>query len=127
MDVKTHLRIDQGLCGTPVALETGRAVVELVTIGAMAADDRGLVHGGFVFGLADYAAMLAVNDPFVVLAGAESKFLKPARVGETLTAEAVLEPGEGRKRLAVVTVSRDGTPVFTGRFTCVTLDRHVLE
>ena len=71
--------------------------------------------------------MLAVNDPFVVLAGAETKFLKPAQVGETLTAEAVLEPGEGRKRLATVTVSRDGTPVFTGRFTCVTLNHHVLD
>jgi acyl-coenzyme A thioesterase PaaI-like protein len=70
--------------------------------------------------------MLAVNEPFVVLAAATTKFLKPAQVGETLVAEAVLSPGEGRKRIAEVTVSRDGTPVFAGQFTCVTLDKHVL-
>jgi acyl-coenzyme A thioesterase PaaI-like protein len=48
----------------------------------MAVDDRGLVHGGFVFGLADHAAMLAVNDPNVVLGAASTRFLKPVRVGE---------------------------------------------
>ena len=127
MQPATHLGIDRALCGAPVELSPGRAVVALVPTPAMAADDRGLVHGGFVFGLADYAAMLAVNTPTVVLAAAETRFLRPVRVGEALTAEAVLEPGEGRKRLAVVTVRRDGEPVFSGRFTCVTLDRHVLD
>jgi acyl-coenzyme A thioesterase PaaI-like protein len=43
----------------------------------MAADQRGLVHGGFTFGLADYAAMVAVNDPNVVLGAAEVRFLAP--------------------------------------------------
>jgi len=126
MECKTHLGIDRSLCGDPVELGPERAVVSLTLIPSMAADDQGLVHGGFVFGLADYAAMLAVNEPFVVLAAATTKFLKPARVGETLRAEAILTPGEGRKRIADVTVSRDGTPVFTGQFTCVTLDKHVL-
>ena len=42
---------------------SNRAVAALTTDPEMAADDRGLVHGSFTFGLADYAAMLAVNDP----------------------------------------------------------------
>lgn len=32
----------------------------------MAADEYRLVHGGFIFGLADYAVMLAINEPTVV-------------------------------------------------------------
>jgi acyl-coenzyme A thioesterase PaaI-like protein len=48
----------------------------------MVVDAHGLVHGGFVFGLADYAAMLAVNDPNVVLGAAEARFLKPVRRGD---------------------------------------------
>ena len=63
----THLAIDRRLCGEPLEIAEGSAIVVLVTLPEMAADDRGLVHGGFVFGLADYAAMLAVNDPLVVL------------------------------------------------------------
>ena len=60
----------------------------MTTTNAMAADDIGLVHGGFIFGMADYAAMLAVNDPNVVLGAADVKFLKPVSVQETVVAEA---------------------------------------
>ncbi|HSF38746.1 MAG TPA: hotdog domain-containing protein, partial [Thermoanaerobaculia bacterium] len=79
----THLAIDRRLVGEPVELGPGTASVALVTVPEMAADERGLVHGGFVFGLADYAAMLAVNHPNVVLGSAETRFLKPVTVGET--------------------------------------------
>ena len=82
--VRTHLGIDRRLCGEPVELSEGRAVVRLATVAEMAADERGLVHGGFVFGCADYAAMLAVNDPNVVLGSGSLRFAKPVRVGETL-------------------------------------------
>ena len=42
---------------------------------------------GFIFGAADYAAMLAVNQPNVVLGAAETHFLKPSRVGDVLLAQ----------------------------------------
>lgn len=92
----------------------------------MAADEAGLVHGGFVFGLADYAAMLAVNHPHVVLAGAAVRLHKPVAVGERLVAEARVEEGAGRKAKVAVEVLRDGEVVLSGTFDCVTLDRHVL-
>ena len=61
----------------PTDLRPGYAKVTMVTTPVMSADDRGLTHGGFYFGMADYAAMLAVNDPNVVLGSADScRFLK---------------------------------------------------
>ena len=93
----------------------------------MAADDKGLVHGGFVFGLADYAAMLAVNDPHVVLGAASIKFLKPVSVGDQLSAEARVSEVSGRKHLVDVIVSRDEESLLEGQLTCFVLDRHVLE
>lgn len=127
MEPRTHLGIDRRLCGEPLALEEGSARVGWTGLPEMAADDRGLVHGGFVFGLADHAAMLAVNDPNVVLAGAEVRFLKPVAVGERLEAVARVSEVDGRKSRVRVEVSRDGTAVMTGDFRCVTLDRHVME
>ncbi len=127
MDVKTHAGIAADLCGVPVSLAPGRSVVSMATTAAMAADETGLVHGGFVFGMADYAAMLAVNHPNVVLGAAESSFLKPVRVGEVLTAEAALQGESGRKRMVRVSVRREDTEVFTGLFTCFVLDRHILQ
>ncbi len=127
MDVATHQRIDQRLCGAPLQVEEGFSRVALKTIEEMAADASGLVHGGFIFGLADYAAMIAVNHPNVVLGAADVAFLKPVAVGEMVTAEAEVGSPSGKKRPVKVTVFRGDTEVFKGTFTCFVLDRHVLD
>ena len=126
MEPGTHPAVDRRLCGEPLELGEGTARVELTALPEMAVDAHGLVHGGFVFGLADYAAMLAVNHPNVVLAGAEVRFLKPVVVGEQLVAEAWIEETDGRKSRVRVEVLRDGETVMSGEFRCVTLARHVL-
>jgi len=127
VEINTHLGIDRALCGEPVRLEPGLAEVRLETTPVMAADARGLVHGGFLFGLADYAAMLAVNDPHVVLGAAEVRFLKPNAVGDVIVARARVVGEQGKKREVEVDVARGEEPVFSGRFTCFVLPRHVLE
>jgi acyl-coenzyme A thioesterase PaaI-like protein len=124
---RTHLAIDRRLCGEPQDLGDGSASVAFTALPEMAVDDRGLVHGGFVFGLADYAAMLAVNDPNVVLGSADVRFLKPVVVGERLVARAVVEETDGRKQRVRVEVLRGEEPVMAGAFSCFVLDRHVLE
>lgn len=75
MEVKTQLAISQTLCGTILQAGPPLAIVELDLIDSMRTDDTGLVHGGFNFGAADYAAMAAVNDANVVLASANVRFL----------------------------------------------------
>jgi acyl-coenzyme A thioesterase PaaI-like protein len=119
--------IDPRWSGAPVALEPGRARVVMVTLPEMAVDERRLVHGGFVFGLADHAAMLAVDDPLVVLVTAEVRFLAPVAVGDRLVAEARLEASEGRRRRVHCTVLREGKPVFEGELSCHVPARHVLD
>jgi len=127
MELDTHLEIDKELCGTVVALSEGAATVELALSPRMGADAQGLVHGGFLFGAADYAAMAAVNDPFVVLGSAETRFLRPSRIGGRLVFEARVTESVGKKRKVEVT-GRDeaGQEVFAGTFACFVLAAHVL-
>lgn len=127
LTINTHQAISREHFGTPVQLEEGTSRVELITTAAMAVDETGLVHGGYIFGLADYAAMIAVNHPHVVLGAADVKFLKPVRTGETVTASATVDSRQGKKQMVSVTVSRNGDAVFSGTFTCFVLDRHVLS
>lgn len=124
--IRTHQRIDAELVGTPEQLGPGYARVRLVASERMAADEHGLVHGGFVFGLADYAAMLAVNEPTVVLAGGSLSFRAPAVVGQTLVAEARCQEAQGRRVTVAVTVRCDQALVADGELRCVILERHVL-
>jgi uncharacterized protein (TIGR00369 family) len=123
----THLGIDRRLCGEPVSLDEGKAVVRFTTTAEMAADDRGLVHGGFVFGLADYAAMLAVNDPLVVLGSAELRFTAPVRVGEEVIATATRVEQKGKKHVLEVHALVGERAVLEGKLTAFVLDAHVLD
>jgi uncharacterized protein (TIGR00369 family) len=134
MQQRTHASLDRELCGEPQRLEHGVAVVELVASERMRADDRGLVHGGFVFGLADHAAMLAVNHPNVVLGSASLRFERPVIVGERLRARATVRAVQGRRQTVEVEVERSGPTtaeageiVMRGELTCFTPDRHVLD
>lgn len=127
MSLRTHQALDRALVGTPEVLGEGRARVVFTAIEAMAADDRGLVHGGFVFGLADHAAMVAVNDPNVVLGSADVRFVAPVRVGEVVVAEGTVTAAAGRKREVSVSAVVGDTVVLTGTFTAFVLDAHVLD
>ena len=124
---QTHLKTNPALCGTPTALADGTASVELTTTDAMVVDDHGLVHGGFIFGLADYAAMLAINHPHVVLGKATTKFLRPTKVGAVVVAHAKLSREEGKKKIVEVQVKQAEEPIFEGEFVCFIPPKHVLD
>lgn len=127
MKIKTHKNIDKKLCGNPIIVNKDFSEIELNTQTTMAVDSTGLVHGGFIFGLADHAAMIAVNHPNVVLGSADVKFLKPVKAGEKIVARATITIKDGKKQKVSVTVSRGNDPVFQGEFTCFVLDAHVLS
>jgi acyl-coenzyme A thioesterase PaaI-like protein len=127
LDVRTHLGIDPKLVGRVVSQDDGEATVLLDTTAEMGADAHGLVHGGFVFGAADFAAMVAVNDPHVVLGAAETRFVAPVKVGEAVSAVAKVTATKGRKRIIEVVASVGERAVFQGTFTAFVLDQHVLE
>jgi acyl-coenzyme A thioesterase PaaI-like protein len=149
MQPRTHLALNPKLCGTLRELAAGSARMELVTNAEMAADSRGLVHGGFVFGLADAAAMFAIDEPNVVLGSAETRFLAPVVAGETLLATATVTRIEGKKHYVEVDVrrrfegggpaheqnekseagqpAREELKVFQGTFVCFVPARHVLD
>ena len=127
MEIKTHRKAATGLLVIPMLIEDGlRAEVELLASDEMAVDDEGLIHGGFTYGLADYAAMLAVNHPLVILGKSESRFLAPVRVGDVMKAKAEVKGDEGRRKDVEVEVYVGEKKVFTGVFTCYVLASHVL-
>lgn len=127
MDIQTHRHVAAAWVGSAESVKPGFSRVRLLTTPQMAVDESGLVHGGFIFGTADYAAMIAVNHPNVVLGSAEVRFLKPVRAGETVIAEASVHPVEGKKHPVSVRVLRGDDCVFQGSFTCFIPDRHVLS
>jgi len=126
MKLNTHLNIDTSLCGKVTKLEENIAEVLLHTTQQMGTDAHGLVHGGFVFGAADYAAMAAVNDPHVVLGASSSKFIAPVKVGDAVLCKATVFSEKGKKRQVEVEAFVNDRLVFKGSFTTFVLEKHVL-
>ncbi|CAA6803157.1 MAG: Hot dog fold protein HP0420 / Methylthioribose-1-phosphate isomerase (EC [uncultured Sulfurovum sp.] len=126
MELNTHLNISTSLCGKVVKLAEGYAEVLLHTTNQMRADTQGLVHGGFVFGAADFAAMSAVNDPHVVLGSSTSKFLAPLRVSDVVLLKAKVVAEKGKKREVAVEAFVKDKLVFEGSFVTFVLDSHIL-
>jgi len=127
MEVKTHVKIDRSLSGEPVELKENYAKVLLRTSEKMVCDEKGLIHGGFIFSCGDYAAMLAVNHPNVVLARADVKFLKPVKLGDELLCEARVVEDKGKKKTVKVEGFVNKEKVFEGTFYTVVPEKHVLE
>ena len=87
----------------------GRAVVTMRATGPMV-NGHGIVHGGYLFLLADTAFAYACNShgPATVASGAEITFVTPARVGDELIATAAERTRFGRNGIYDVTVLREG-------------------
>lgn len=125
--LQTHERINRDLCGEIIKLEKGYVEVRLTTSPEMVADDIGLIHGGFIFSAADFAAMAAVNERNVVLVGSDAQFLSPVKLHDEVEFVARVRHKEGRKRNVHVEAHVLDIKVFEGEFKTVITERHVLK
>ena len=125
--LQTHNKIKSDYSGKITKMEKGHVELTLETTKEMLADDMGLVHGGFIFCAADYAAMAAVNERNVVLVASDAQFLSPVKVGDHVNFVATLRHKEGRKRNVNVIGNVLDIKVFEGVFKTVITDRHVLK
>jgi len=125
--IQTHEKINQNLCGEVIKMEEGYVELSLETIPDMLADEVGLIHGGFIFGAADYAAMLAVNERNVVLVASDCQFLSPVKLHDVVDVVAKVRHKEGRKRNVHVKAFVLDIKVFEGEFKTVITDKHVLK
>ncbi|CAH8283766.1 acyl-coenzyme A thioesterase PaaI-like protein [Mariniflexile fucanivorans] len=125
----THLLASKKLIGSVISIGKDCATVKLTITNDMIVDTYNLSHGSFVFGLADYAAMVAVNKPTVVLGKATTKFLKPVVLNDEVTAVATLsDNSNGKKVIVTVDVKNQKNElVFEGEFVCFILEKHILE
>lgn len=126
-NLQTHNKIKTNLCGSIVKLEAGYSSTTLLTTKEMSVDELGLVHSGFIFSAADYAAAVAVNEPNVVIIGSRSKFLAPAKVDDLIEFVAKAKFEDSRKREIKVTGHINDIKVYEGLFSAVVLEQHIFK
>ncbi|TLP79049.1 hydroxyphenylacetyl-CoA thioesterase PaaI [Nesterenkonia sphaerica] len=115
-------RCTQWLGAEVLIADPGHAKIQM-TVRPEMTNGFDIVHGGMIFTLADTCFAMACNHPegdegtVTVASGADITFLKSARVGDVLTAEAHPVAQAGRSGVYDVVVTRAGetVAVFRGR------------
>lgn len=106
-------------------LELGRAVA-VKTVTEEDLNPLEYAHGGVCFSLADTAcgSAMAVHGYMAVTLNANYQFLRPARMGDRLRAEAAeVKSGRTVSVFDVRVTDQDGTLLGSGTFTFYRLDR----
>jgi len=125
--LRTHQRVKGNLLGSIINLEKGHAKVNLLTNNDMVIDELGLIHSGFIFSSADYAAAVAVNEENVVIIGSRVSFLAPAKIGDLIEFDAKAKFEDSRKREINVVGKINDIKVFEGVFHAVVLEKHIFK
>ncbi|MFB9238207.1 hydroxyphenylacetyl-CoA thioesterase PaaI [Plantactinospora siamensis] len=104
-------------------VQPGRASLRM-RVSEQMVNQHGLAHGGIIFLLADAAFAYACNShgPVALAQGAQVAYLRPARPGDVLAAEAAERTRYGRGGVYDVTVRRGGAVIAEFRGHSVTLD-----
>lgn len=126
-DLLTHQKIRTSLSGNIISLDNSTSRTSLQTTNEMSVDSLGLIHSGFIFGAAEYAAAIAVNEENLVIIAAKTKFLAPAKSGDLIEFEAKAKFEDSRKREIRVTGEISEIKIFEGVFQAVVLEKHILK
>ena len=119
----------QALGMTVESVAPGHAVLSMTFTDAMA-NGHGMIHGGYIFTLADSAFAFACNtyNEVTVAQHCAITYLRPGKAGEQLIATAAELSRTGRSGVYDIHVRReDGTPVAEFRGHSRSLGRSILD
>ena len=83
-DLQVCTSMPSNIVGELVELYRDKAVVRFRPNERMIMDESKMIHAGFVFNAASFAAMAAINKKYSVLIASDVKFLAPIELGHDI-------------------------------------------
>lgn len=87
-DLQVCTSMPSSIVGELVELYRNKAIVRFRPNERMIMDESKMIHAGFVFNAASFAAMAAINKKYSVLIASDVKFLAPIELGHEITFKA---------------------------------------
>ncbi len=125
--VRTHTELDPNHIGHVDKLKEDESYTTLTTSKMMHADMEQLVHSGYIGSSAEYAALIAVNEPNAMVYSIEAKYYACARVGDDVTFHATVKHSEGRKRDVTVVGKIHSIKIYEAHIIVVIPEYHPLK
>lgn len=125
--VRTHTELDVNYAGYIDAMKEDESFTTLSTSRMMQADSEHLTHSGFVGSAAEYAALIAVNEPNGMIYSVNSQYFACARIGDDIKYHATVKHSEGRKRDVIVIGKIEAIKIYEAHIIVVIPEYHPLK
>jgi acyl-CoA thioesterase len=125
--VRTHTELDPNQVGHVDHLNPDESRITLTTSRSMHADMENLVHSGYIGSSAEYAALIAVNEPNAMIYSVSSQYFACARVGDDVSYKATVKHSEGRKRDVTVVGKIESIKVYEAHIVVIIPEYHPLK
>lgn len=83
--------------GSIVKMTYEEVITKFAPTKQMISDESNLIHSGFIFNAANYAAMCLVNQPHAITIGAEVEFLAPVEFEQEMMFLATVKQSNAKK------------------------------
>ncbi|MDO7252434.1 PaaI family thioesterase [Helicobacter cappadocius] len=119
-------KIDTSLCGELTSLSKNSAQSVFIPKESMISDEN-MIHNGFVFNAASYAALCAINRKNSIIIGSEVKFFAPIELGHEIIFQANAIQSESKKTEVKVEGFLLDIKIFDGTFYVVIFDKKLFK
>lgn len=97
IELQTCTALKSELCGSIIKMTYEEVMTKFVPTKQMISDESNLIHSGFIFNAANYAAMCLVNQPHAITIGAEVEFLAPVEFEQEMMFLATIKQSNAKK------------------------------
>lgn len=115
------------IVGELLELYRDKAIVKFTPNERMAMDESKMIHAGFVFNSASFAAMAAINKKYSVLIAADVKFLAPIELGHEVIFKAEAIQSDTKKREVKVEGYLLDIKIFDSLFHIAVFDKKIFK
>lgn len=126
-DLQVCMEMPQNVVGEITELYRNKAIVRFVPTEKMIMDESKMIHAGFVFNSASYAAMVALNRKYSVIIASDVKFFAPIELGHEVIFKAEAVQSDTKKCEVKVEGFLLDIKIFDSMFHIAVFDKKIFK
>lgn len=115
------------LCGVIIRMSDEEVLIKFTPNEQMVGDENNLIHSGFIFNAANYAAMCLVNQAHSFTIGAEVQFLAPIELEQEMLFLATMKYANDKKYKVLVKGTLLDIKIFEATFHISVFDKQLFK
>ncbi|RDU70095.1 thioesterase [Helicobacter cholecystus] len=127
IELQTCTALKSELCGSIVKMTYEEVITKFVPTKQMISDESNLIHSGFIFNAANYAAMCLANQPHAITIGSEVEFLAPVEFEQEMMFLATIKQSNSKKFEISVKGTLLDIKIFEGTFHIAVFEKQLFK